>query len=64
MNDEELIELLRKIKEHCKEKDNCNECKFKLHNADCISSECFITRMVDYIPQDWDIAEIERIIKA
>lgn len=60
MTDEKFIEWLRKIKEHCNNRERCSGCVF--------DSECgciFIALAMELCdtPNDWDMEEIERIIR-
>lgn len=59
MNDKELLELLKKIKEYC-ENESCNVCKFSIRNY--CQFEMFAS-CLDNSPNNWDMEEIERIIK-
>ena len=63
MTDEKFIEWLRKIKEHCESCDRCSKCKFLGNDTNrmCIFSE--IADLLSELPQNWDMEEIERIIK-
>ena len=64
MTDEKFIEFLRKIKEHCASLTYpCEGCKFKASSEE---TECQITQLLDTLqepPCDWNMDEIERIIR-
>lgn len=61
--DEKFIEWLRKIKEYCESCDRCSKCKFLGNDTNrmCIFSE--IADLLSELPQNWEMEEIERIIK-
>lgn len=61
--DEQLIELYRNIKKHCIP--GCRNCKFKLFECDRYI-ECQVFNLIKSLsgsPYEWNIEEIERIIK-
>lgn len=62
--DEQLIELLGKIKEHCKETGSCKKCPY--FSKIWLEEKCKF-RCLGYLlyntPIDWDTKEIERIIR-
>lgn len=65
LSDEQLIELLRKIKEYC-HKNTCSECIFHSPKKLIGTSGCQIGSLAKYledIPNRWNMKEIERIIK-
>lgn len=62
--DEKFIELLRKIKENCirqKPENGCPNCPF------AIKTHCQVDKLVDELfktsPYEWNMEEIERIIR-
>ena len=62
--DEQLIELLRKIKEFCKRNERCDGCLFENRNEPdgcTINSLMFVLNWTT--PDTWHMEEIERIIK-
>lgn len=64
--DEEILEWLRKIKEHCKSCKLCDGCKFQLTDKNS-KNDCQFKRLAFYLwrntPYFWEMEEIERIIK-
>lgn len=66
MTDEDLIELLRRLKQICKTHPSCHLCPFE--NQAEIKRGCFcqiraFLKTIDTAPCNWDMDEIERIIK-
>lgn len=65
--DEQVIELLRKIKEYCTFR-QCKECVFYHENSDCediyiCTIRALFSRLEEEEPCNWYMEEIERIIK-
>lgn len=67
MTDEDLIELLRRIKQACKTHPSCHNCSFDNEIEIKSGYSCQIRALVKTFgktaPSDWDMEEIERIIK-
>lgn len=62
MNDKQIINTLRNIKEHCIYS-YCTECRFfgKDTVGDICAVETLFLNLADY-PKRWDMEKIERII--
>ena len=63
MTDKQIIETLNNIKKHCKGRD-CENCSF--YTSDIEKYRCQIMLIVKKMlitPSEWDMKEIERIIK-
>ena len=62
MTDEQFIEWLWKIQEHC-DKHECEKCIFCLNeDRDCQIEK--LTKLLNWsFPNQWDMEEIERIIR-
>lgn len=63
MNDEELIELLKKIQEYCMD----HVCEYCPLHDDGFLKDCQVASLIEslrYGPCNWDLEQIERIIKA
>jgi len=52
-------EILKKIKEVCKNHSSCNGCRFHI-SVGSYADRCLIN---DYPPENWDIREIEKRAK-
>lgn len=52
MTDEKLIELSRKIHDHCENQMSCKGCKYRIEG----SYAC----VFDGNPEDWNLKELER----
>ena len=68
MTDEQFIELLWKIKGLCSCKRDCCDCPFGVQDVHCQSTilNCQITKLtneLEDLPEDWNMEEIERIIR-
>ena len=70
MTDEQFIEWLRKIKEYCGKYIGCYECPLQLKEnyyygdtSTCCSVILLGYLLSDTMPENWDMEEIERIIK-
>lgn len=66
MNDKQIIETLRNIKNMCEE-ESCANCDFNNghapHGLACASCKLrFLAQELDTIPCNWDMDAIERII--
>ena len=61
--DEKFIEWLRKIKEYCESCDRCSKCKFLGNDTDRMCIFSAIADLLSELPQNWEMEEIERIIK-
>ena len=67
-NDEKFIEWLRKIKKICNCNPDCCNCPFSVKDVHCQSTilNCQITMLtneLEDLPEDWNMEEIERIIR-
>lgn len=67
MTNKQLIKTLRNIKKYCDEQEACALCKFYFPNNenDEYWSDCQLLEVVeklDFIPSNWKIDEVERII--
>lgn len=68
--DEKFIEWLRKIKEYCEKQCNCSNCPFSIKEkneydveVDSCQVETLAFNLYIEPPNDWDMEEIERIIR-
>ena len=66
MTDEKFIEWLRKVKEYCKSYRICEGCKFHITDKQG-SVDCHFKKLAFHLwrntPNNWDMEEIERIIR-
>lgn len=64
MTDEQFIELLRKIKVICKGHEDCNKCIFENnYEMDGCIIKALIAELNWNTPDNWNMDEIERIIR-
>ena len=68
MTDEKFIEWILKISDHCYDQMHCEDCRFYHEEADCEGIYVCVIRALarqisDEPPCDWNMEEIERIIK-
>ena len=62
MNDKQLIETIKNIKEECRKHDACYKCIFgKAVGIHCQIME-LIETLADDLPCQWNMSKIERII--
>ena len=68
MNDKQLIETLKNIRDYCKEAESCRDCKFHNHNECCLLCDVIstLTRTpgiaIWNIPATWNIEGLEELI--
>lgn len=66
MTDKQIIETLVRIKEYCRKCKTCKECKFLIDKDEKGDGNCQIQNIfyeLDGFPSQWDMEELERIIK-
>lgn len=67
MSDKELIETIKKIRDHCTYSYYCSNCKFYLGEIEHLqSNKCcqisWLTGLLANAPSKWDIKKIEEVI--
>ena len=62
MTDEKFIEWLRKISENCVRHSTCTGCPFITNTKDC-QVELLTEELNRHYPNEWNMEEIERIIR-